>query len=533
MTTTIKVPDALLSNLMRDWVTLEDAARFNTAGVNKNDRDSFNTLYQQRIDEMESFAPRSIEELQSVMGIASPNNRLKRLDFSQLPYHSLTDDICIETIRTPISETDETPKFRNITALNLIGTGITDESLTAIAATNLNLLALHLRCHTISNDGIITLVRANPDLQILDLGVMEITSTTLQTIAAHNHKLTELVLSECEEITGAGVESIVTANPNLQKINLERTDITDTSLHAIARSNHNLIEFDVSECYGITDSGITAVIQGNPKLKVLRMNMETDEPKLGRASIQALVHCSANLTELGIQGGTATMAEGLSYIGELPHLTNLNSANSYFSATQLASLIAKTTTLEILDLTACELNKAVAEAISLNPNLDTLIICNCGNIPDEFLSTLAQYNHKLTTIDFADSIFTQSTENNAFLGLRQLIKANTNLKTLNLSKTNVTDADLQDVINATPGIRSLDLSNTAVQASTVDNIIAATRAGIADRVEQTRDPITAKIDVIFPNNTRHTESIKSTPGHHVYSVSTSGTVQAPQLALHY
>ena len=95
-------------------------------------------------------------------------------------------------------------------------------------------------------------------------------------------QLQSLNLSNCWNITDEGITAVANGLPQLQSLNIDScNNITDEGIRALASGLHQLQSLNIADCDNITDTGIRAVASGLPQLQSLNIadcdNNITDE----------------------------------------------------------------------------------------------------------------------------------------------------------------------------------------------------------------------------------------------------------------
>ncbi len=85
----------------------------------------------------------------------------------------------------------------------------------------------------------------------------------------HVRHIKYLNVAFCTAITDAGIIKIVRMLPNLTSLDVTGTLITDSSLEAIISHSGELVDLNISICYGITMFGIVRMIDVMGGLKSL------------------------------------------------------------------------------------------------------------------------------------------------------------------------------------------------------------------------------------------------------------------------
>lgn len=178
-----------------------------------------------------------------------------------------------------------------------------------------------LGMRSITDMGVCSLIAANPDLRELALTDCrnQISDVALTALGACP-LLTQIDVSRCS-VSDNGIAVIATSCPNLAKLSMRLTDVTNAGLAVAARGLRHLEYLDVcwcdisdealfelaehcpklkvlqAMCNGrITDEGVTKLVQGCPLLTSLNLS----ETGISREAVRAIATCCENLKRLEI-----------------------------------------------------------------------------------------------------------------------------------------------------------------------------------------------------------------------------------------
>ncbi len=127
----------------------------------------------------------------------------------------------------------------------------------------------------------------------------------------NRQKIASLSLSQCRDITDAALSHLA-ALPELDSLDLSRTQITDEGLQAI--SNLKLRMLDLSYCENITDKGLQTVKQGKLSQYLKQLKLSNCK-KVGDEGVRALRYCP-NLTLLDLSGLPKLTDDGVDALGD-------------------------------------------------------------------------------------------------------------------------------------------------------------------------------------------------------------------------
>jgi len=196
-------------------------------------------------------------------------------------------------------------------SIYLANTQISDPSVQAIGNNCPNLKKIWLATRPITDVGVQALARGCPLLEDLDLGVCQSVTDTglLELVPTDHHRgcpnLTKIKLA-ATQITDTGMTALANACRNLTELELFFTTIGDESLTAFGNNCHNLKKINLRSTR-ITDAGISALIPrpgqqgqpshpGCPNLTVIFL----DETEVTNDGVYGLVEGCQNLTTIQV-----------------------------------------------------------------------------------------------------------------------------------------------------------------------------------------------------------------------------------------
>nr|CDS32125.1 fbxl20 [Hymenolepis microstoma] len=129
------------------------------------------------------------------------------------------------------------------------------------------------QCIQITDAGLAALARNCVNLEKLDLEYCsQVTDSTLIQLATYCPRINTLVLSHCDQITDEGISRLVEGlcgPQQLQRLAMDNCPLlTDSSLEMLGSVCQNLCQVDLYDCQLITRQGIENLKQQNPRLKI-------------------------------------------------------------------------------------------------------------------------------------------------------------------------------------------------------------------------------------------------------------------------
>lgn len=267
----------------------------------------------------------------------------------------------------------------------------------------------------------------DPDLwrQIDFRGRLKVNDDVLAKVVRFSKRVTSVDLTDCKNVTEAGVENMLSVCKNIQKLSIVRcqhftkrtfTNISETNKHlhklnlsccfalddisiiAIASSCRMLRDLKLNQCFKVTDDGITELVKLCTNLEALSVDQCT---KLKGSWIEALIGNCSQLKMLSCKE-CPLLSENIKLLSQLRHLTHLEiSNNSNVTDGVVISLIHGCRQLECLNLSLCHLvtNDAVDHLAKYGHRLKSLHLVSCS-VSNTALESLAKCP-ALQTLDVA------------------------------------------------------------------------------------------------------------------------------------
>ncbi|KAM3938972.1 F-box/LRR-repeat protein 17 [Leptodactylus fuscus] len=230
----------------------------------------------------------------------------------------------------------------------------------------------------------------------LDLsGRCQVKDDTLERIVSRFWNITELNISDCLNVTDAGVGmvaarcsglvkytayrckqlsdssliSLTTHCTALQKVHVGNQDrLTDEAIKQLGSRCKDLRDIHFGQCYKISDEGMTAIAKGCPKLKKIYMQ---ENKLVSDKSVEAFAGHCPELEYVGFMGCSVTSRGVI-------RLTNLKNLSS----------------LDLRHINELD-NETVMEIVKKCQNLTSLNLCLNRNIDDRCVEVIAKEGRKL------------------------------------------------------------------------------------------------------------------------------------------
>ncbi|KAK1370721.1 F-box/LRR-repeat protein 3 [Heracleum sosnowskyi] len=305
---------------------------------------------------------------------------------------------------------------------------ITGESIQSISTMQrLEVLAM-VGCGLVDDVGLHHLRNGCPSLQVIDISRCDnVTSLGLSSVIHGRNNLRQLKAGHYYLELSTIVLNCFKDLNNLQTIRMDGARVSDHILQVIASNCKLLVDIGFSKCKGVTDFGISQLVLGCFKLKILDLTC-CDE--LSNRAIAAIADSCRNLMCLKIES------------------CNLLTEKSFESLGSRSSL------LEELDVTdCCGVNDEGLKHISKCSKLKSFKLGHCTNISDKGLSDIASNCSNILELDL------YRCKGVGDEGLAALATGCKKLKKLNLSYCiQITDKGMQ-CVGCLKELSELDMRN--------------------------------------------------------------------------
>ncbi|TVY75638.1 F-box/LRR-repeat protein [Lachnellula suecica] len=300
-------------------------------------------------------------------------------------------------------------------------------------------------------------------------------------VQVEHYKRAEVVVKACKNLINATLEgcrnfqrstlhSLLKSNERLAHLNLTGlTAVTNGTCRIIAQSCPSLEMFNVSWCTHMDTKGIRAVINGCPKLKDLRAG---EVKGFNNVDLAREIFETNRLEKLILSGCTDITDEAFQIIliGQNPEIDIL---------TDLPMVPVRK--LRHIDLSRCNrLTSAGVRTLAHQvPDLEGLQLSGCVALTDNALSDLLATTPRLTHLDLEEL----PELSNSLLS-EHLAKAPCapNLEHLSISYCeNLGDTGMLPVVRACTNLRTIDMDNTKIS----DLVLAEAAAMIRSRSSRT------------------------------------------------
>ncbi|KAJ8065337.1 hypothetical protein OCU04_006025 [Sclerotinia nivalis] len=212
-------------------------------------------------------------------------------------------------------------------------------------------------------------------------------------------RVERLTLTNCEGISDSGLTGLITDNSHLLALDISGVkQITDTSMFTLAEHCRRLQGLNISQCVGITSESMVKVAESCPHLKRLKLN---ECEQLDDRAIMAFAENCHNILEIDLHQCKSIGNDPVTSL-----LTNGNALRELRLAnceliTDMAflNLPHKATFdhLRILDLTSCHrlTDAAVEKIITAAPRLRNLVFAKCRLLTDHAVNSISRLGKNL------------------------------------------------------------------------------------------------------------------------------------------
>ncbi|MBA0825351.1 hypothetical protein Goarm_021948 [Gossypium armourianum] len=263
-------------------------------------------------------------------------------------------------------------KCKQIRSLDLSYLPITEKSLNSVLQLqHLEDLVLE-GCHGIDDDGLSTLDQSCKSLKMLNLSnCQNVTHPGLSSLINGTEQLQQIILAYGSSVTSDLVKCL-NAYSKLQSIKLDGCTVTWSGIKAMASLNAPVKELSLSKCLGLTDDGLSFLVQSHKDLRKLDI---TCCRKITYTSIDIITNSCTYLTSLRMESCSLVPKEAFVLIG------------------------ARCSFLEELDATDNEIDDEGLKSISRCSKLSILKLGICSNISDEGLAKVGSSCSMLKEVD--------------------------------------------------------------------------------------------------------------------------------------
>ncbi|KAK8596569.1 hypothetical protein V6N12_065054 [Hibiscus sabdariffa] len=263
-------------------------------------------------------------------------------------------------------------KCKQIRSLDLSYLPITEKCLDSVLQLqHLEDLVLE-GCHGIDDDGLSTLEQSCKSLKMINLSnCQNVTHTGLSSLINGTEQLQQIILAYGSSVTSDLAKCLHTYS-KLQSIKLDGCIITWSGIKAMACLRAPIKELSFSKCLGLTDDGLSFLVQSHKDLRKLDI---TCCRKITYTSIDSITSSCTSLISLRMESCSLVSKEAFVLIGE------------------------RCSFLEELDATDNEIDDEGLKSVSRCSKLSILKLGICPNISDVGLAKVGSCCSQLKELD--------------------------------------------------------------------------------------------------------------------------------------
>jgi hypothetical protein len=223
-------------------------------------------------------------------------------------------------------------------------------------------------CKLLTEAGLISIFRASPLLQKLNLHALNPTDTMLDILTSYCTELHTLHLSSANpfggnlNLTDTGVEYIAARLPHMQCLNLQGSSrLTDACIPPLIARCRQLEKLNLGGCFKLTDAGVAALCSSESESKLTHVSL-FQCTHLTDASVQQLADRLPMLHHLDIHSCAALTDASLAYLmeaqsaTEIPPLQSLDDEDADAvpsSSSRPSSIVYRLAHLQSIDVGSC------------------------------------------------------------------------------------------------------------------------------------------------------------------------------------
>ncbi|KAL2074120.1 hypothetical protein VTL71DRAFT_7898 [Oculimacula yallundae] len=219
-------------------------------------------------------------------------------------------------------------------------------------------------------------------------------------IALQNcNRIERLTLTNCNGLTDSGVTGLLDGCNHLLALDISGvTEITETSMFSLAENCHRLQGLNISGCTKISNQSMTAVAKECRFIKRLKLN---DCEQLEDSSIMAFAESCPNILEIDLHSCKLVGNDPVTALiknGQALRELRLANCDLISDSAFLSLSDGKTYEhLRILDLTSCTrlTDRAVEKIIEVAPRLRNLVFAKCRNLTDQSVNAISKLGKNL------------------------------------------------------------------------------------------------------------------------------------------
>ncbi|XP_023341504.1 uncharacterized protein LOC111711391 isoform X4 [Eurytemora carolleeae] len=343
-------------------------------------------------------------------------------------------------------------------SLDISNTNITGENLSEYKGTlpcleNLNMS----ECYHFTNKGVLQILQlCGSTLRSLDISVTKVTGENLSEYKGTLPCLENLNMSYCKQLTNKGLLQILQlCGSTLRSLDISNTNITGENLSEYKGTLPCLENLNMSECYHFTNKGVLQILQlCGSTLRSLDISV-TKVTGENLSEYKVILPCLENLIMSSCEKFTN---KGLLQILQLcgSTLRSLDISYTEITGENLSEYKGTLPCLENLDMQFCDqlINKGLLQILQLCGSTLRSLDISETKITGENLS---EYKR---TLPFLENLNMRDCEQLTNKGLLQILQlCGSTLRSLDISKRNITGENLSEYKGTLPCLENLNMSD--------------------------------------------------------------------------
>lgn len=207
-------------------------------------------------------------------------------------------------------------------------------------------------------------------------------------------RVERLTLTNCKGLTDSGITGLIQGNSNLLALDASSVnEITDSTMLALASNCKRLQGLNISGCKKVSSDALITVADSCRSIKRIKLN---ECSQLTDSAILALATCCRNILEIDLQSCKKIEDEPITALltcGRSLRELRLPGCELISDHAFLSLPMQRTYEhLRILDLTSCIklTDRAVEKIIEVAPRLRNLVLAKCKNITDVAVNAISR-----------------------------------------------------------------------------------------------------------------------------------------------
>eukprot|EP01119_Soliformovum_irregulare_P013021 TRINITY_DN3432_c0_g1_i1.p1 TRINITY_DN3432_c0_g1~~TRINITY_DN3432_c0_g1_i1.p1 ORF type:complete len:1126 (+),score=389.91 TRINITY_DN3432_c0_g1_i1:135-3512(+) len=345
-------------------------------------------------------------------------------------------------------------KFLDVSGIH----NLTDEAIVHLRCFKLVKLNLS-QCFNLTEESVTKILQDCPDLEDFDISFLTLNNST-PLVEDFKLKLKSFNLNHCSIKNLNVVVETISKFPNLEKLHLQSLPIKDEHVKLISTSCTRLSDVNLTGCTSLTDQSISAL----STCFNLKTAWLTSLPYISSNSLLHLARSCFQLETLGLSGTKMNLAENLGILGKnCPRLHKLVLDASRLDDDGLNYMSGNFFNLKTLNLGNCNISDAaLTRVISTCPEITELNLYDCSHVTDASCRNFSENLFNLETIVLYRCPISD-------LGLSHLSHC-FNLKSIDLTGTNVTDTGIGMLVEGCSKITDLRLWNCRISDLAIQHV---------------------------------------------------------------